>query len=89
MHSEEDVEEMRRAMADATATIPIKDVRRLDVRPGDALVVRVPQAQFTAQLAGHIQKQLCGLFGDGVKVVVTPGDVDITVVREVPGEAGA
>jgi hypothetical protein len=88
MRSEEDVEEMRRAMADATTSIPIADVRRLDVRPGDALVVRVPRNQLTAQSADEMRRSLRGLLGDGVRVVVTPDDVDITVVREVLGEAG-
>ncbi len=89
MHSEDDVEEMRQAMADATATIPIADVRRLDVRPGDVLVVRVPRNQLTMQSADQIRKQLHGLLGDDVKVVVTPDDVDVDVVREVHGDAGA
>ncbi len=81
MHSEDDVEEMRRAMAGATATIPVADVRRLDVRPGDTLVVRVPRREFDAQAAERIGGELRGLLGDGVKVVVMPSDYDVDVVR--------
>lgn len=82
MHSEEDVEEIRRAMADAVATIPVADVRRLDVRPGDTLLVRGPQGQLTAQSAHEMKKVFAGLFGDGVKVVFMPDDCDVEVVRE-------
>ncbi len=81
MHDERDVEEMRRAMADATATIPIADIRRLDVHPGDTLVVRAPHVRLTRDVADQIERRLLGLIGDGVKVIVMPDDTDITVVR--------
>jgi len=85
MHSEDDVAEMRRAVADATATLPIADVRRLDVRPGDTLVVRVPRNQLTVQSA-HEMEVVAGSFGDDVKVVFMPDDCDVEIVRGAAGE---
>lgn len=80
MHNESDVDEMRSAMADATKPILIRDVARLDIRPGDKLLIRVPADRFTMQEAERIESVVKAVFGD-VLVMVTRDDVEVSIVR--------
>lgn len=63
------------------APIMIEDVERLDVRPGDTLVVKVPPMMSHAQ-ADEIAEQFLSYFGDTIQVVVATGDVEVSVIRE-------
>lgn len=63
--------------------IAIEDVRRLDVRPGDALVIRLGREP-DRDAAQRLQDRLVEAFGDGIRIlIVGPGD-DVSVLRPVP-----
>lgn len=72
---------------------PIEEVRRLLLRPGETLVVKVADL-LSADRAGDIRKYLQAIFGEEQKVLVLDGGVDLEVVRptdaggEHPGEIG-
>ncbi len=61
-------------------TITIEDVKRLDVQPGDVLLVTVPPVA-AAQQADQIRAVFAEAL-PGVKIIVRSSDVDVEVVSE-------
>jgi hypothetical protein len=62
--------------------IQIEDVKRLDVQPGDRLLVKVP-ATFTAPEVARLAEVLRSELGDGIKFVIAPAGIDVSVIRPV------
>ena len=62
--------------------LEIEDVKRLDVREGDNLLVTIPSRYSDHQIA-NIREAFAGLVPQG-KVVVVPRDIQVSIVREHP-----
>jgi len=58
--------------------IEVESIRRLAIKPGEILVVRIP-LRGDAEIAA-VRDQLQGLLPDGTTVMVTGPDVDMHVV---------
>lgn len=67
-----------------SASIELQDVRRLDVSPGEVLLVTVP-SHTTADQAAEMRDQLGAVLPDGVQVIFKTPDVDVVAAR--PGDA--
>jgi hypothetical protein len=61
----------------------IKDLARLELEPGDAIVVRT-KARIRPEFGVYLKKQLSAVL-PGVKVIVLDGEIDLFVLR--PAEA--
>jgi len=72
-------------MSDQEQLIPLKDMARLDLKPGDILAIRVPRIFCDEQRAA--MKQALESQMPGRKVIVLDGGMDIAAIRD--PEAGA
>lgn len=74
-------------MVDELANFRLKDVARLDLKPGDSLVVTVPDAT-SAQMAHDIRERIAATLGDRWtgKVLVLPESMHVSIVSDPNGE---
>ena len=63
--------------------IVLDDVKRLDVRPGDVLLVRFKQYLSDMEF-DEVNTYLSEALGDDVRVVVVEGDAEVMVARPEP-----
>ncbi|HEU4544480.1 MAG TPA: hypothetical protein VFR23_25340 [Jiangellaceae bacterium] len=59
--------------------IEIESIARLDIKPGEVLVVRLPQP-VTREVAAEIAALLAKKLPAGIETIVTSGDVRLDVV---------
>lgn len=64
--------------------IEVESIRRLDIKPGEVLVVQIPLR--TDKEIASVRDQLLRLLPEGIRVIVTGPDVDMQVIKE--SEAG-
>ena len=67
-------------LVDGDKEIVIERMQVLDVRPGDALLVTVPTADFIPEVQEVTTAYLEKLF-PGVRVVIKPTDVSVEIIR--------
>lgn len=75
---------------DAMGKIRLEDVRRLDLHPGDTLVVALPanaNPQQAHNASEFLQNRL-DAWHPGCHVLVVTKDVDVSVIRQTDGEPG-
>lgn len=66
---------------EATDTrLPIQSVRRLDVKPGDVLVIKVGDCVYQDKALQHLGAYLRELLPNDVKIVCTTSNVDFAVL---------
>lgn len=66
-------------MTDEPASLPIESIKRLDVHPGDILVV-TPSLRFTQAEMEVVNSRLTTLLPEGVRIVWADG-VEFGVIR--------
>lgn len=59
--------------------IEVESIARLDVKPGETLVVKIPES-LTAQQVGVVAEAVRDQLPDGVKVLVLGGSVELEVI---------
>lgn len=62
------------------ATVEIESLARLDVKPGETLVVRVPAEGLTFEYVRQLEDGLCARLPAGVNFIILGADVDLSVV---------
>lgn len=62
-------------------TIEVESIARLDVRPGEVLVVTVPE-DFDAADAEHVTRALRERLPDGVNVLIVKAGITFQVVAQ-------
>jgi hypothetical protein len=66
-------------------TIELESIRRLDIKPGEILVARVPE-DCTVAMARQVKAQLVDCLPDNVEVIVT-NSIDLDVLSCPPSPA--
>jgi hypothetical protein len=68
---------------DVSETIEVESIRRLDVKPGETLVITLPH-HLSAQEMDELRVKIEDRLPDGVKALLTSPDVELTVVAAGP-----
>ena len=62
-------------------TIEVESIQRLDVKPGETLVVRLPE-RTTSEVARQVKAAVEAAVPDGVQVLITSANIELTVVAD-------
>lgn len=66
-----------------TQTIEVESIRRLDIKPGETLVVGLPE-RATQQDMDQVRAALTDRVPDGVKLLIVSSNVDLDVLAADP-----
>ena len=64
-----------------TQTIEVESIRRLDIKPGETLVVGLPE-RATREEMEQVRATLPNYLPDGVKVLITSANIELSVVGD-------
>lgn len=70
----------------ADERLPLLDVRRLALRPGETLLIRVPEGTMTHERAQAMSERL-GEWFPGSHVLIVEGDTEVSIIQPVREEA--
>lgn len=70
-----------------TESIPIESIRRIDVKPGETLLVRMPIDYMDPDEIDNATELLQGALPDGVKILITNTNVEFAVASVVAGDS--
>ena len=69
-------------MADGTELIPLSDIRRLNVQPGDTIAVIAPDWATGPYQANELAEYVVPFFAErGAHAIVLPPGADIALIR--------
>lgn len=65
--------------AEAVADLPVESIARLNIKPGETLVLRCHRT-LSAQDAATFRRQAEAYVPDGVKVLIVASDIELSVI---------
>lgn len=69
-------------MADNAELIPLSDIRRLDVQPGETIAIIAPDWATTPEQADELAEYVVPFFAErGTHAIVLPPGTDLAVIR--------